>query len=280
MSLASIWNIARRDIEIPKSAPTEICIEKHKEFILKYGRDRESYEYIMAEYLRMSGLYWCLASLDVLGAVDEADKQFIWNFVKENQNPDGVLLLQLVTIHISSTRSVPFRSFGDKLGEAVEFVIRCHNFDGGFGTRPGSESHAGQVYCCLGALAIAGCLELIDTDRTGEWLAERQCPSGGLCGRPENYQWFSDVCYSWWVLASLGIIKKLHWIDKNSLTKFILASQDDESGGIADRPEDAADPFHTVFGLSGLSLLDYPGLEPVDAVFCMTKKSLRKFSFI
>ena len=28
---------------------------------------------------------------------------------------------------------------------AVEFVIACKNFDGGFGTRPGSESHAGQV---------------------------------------------------------------------------------------------------------------------------------------
>ncbi len=29
--------------------------------------------------------------------------------------------------------------------KAVEFIISCHNFDGGFGTRPGSESHAGQV---------------------------------------------------------------------------------------------------------------------------------------
>jgi hypothetical protein len=29
--------------------------------------------------------------------------------------------------------------------KAVEFVLSCYNFDGGFGTRPGSESHAGQV---------------------------------------------------------------------------------------------------------------------------------------
>jgi geranylgeranyl transferase type-2 subunit beta len=28
---------------------------------------------------------------------------------------------------------------------AVEFVVACKNFDGGFGTRPGAESHAGQV---------------------------------------------------------------------------------------------------------------------------------------
>ena len=37
-------------------------------------------------------------------------------------------------------------------------------------------------------------------------------------------------------------------------------------GGLADRPGDLVDVFHTVFALAGLSLLDYPGLEPVDPV--------------
>lgn len=31
------------------------------------------------------------------------------------------------------------------LDKAVEFVLSSMNFDGGFGCRPGSESHAGQV---------------------------------------------------------------------------------------------------------------------------------------
>jgi len=31
------------------------------------------------------------------------------------------------------------------MDKAVEFVLSCMNFDGGFGCRPGSESHAGQV---------------------------------------------------------------------------------------------------------------------------------------
>lgn len=37
---------------------------------------------------------------------------------------------------------------------AVSYVVECKNFDGGFGCVPGSESHAGQIYCCVGALAI------------------------------------------------------------------------------------------------------------------------------
>ena len=29
--------------------------------------------------------------------------------------------------------------------KAVDYVLSCMNFDGGFGRVPGSESHAGQV---------------------------------------------------------------------------------------------------------------------------------------
>ena len=37
-------------------------------------------------------------------------------------------------------------------------------------------------------------------------------------------------------------------------------------GGIADRPGNMVDVFHTLFGAAGLSLLGHPGLEEVDAV--------------
>jgi len=33
------------------------------------------------------------------------------------------------------------------------------------------------------------------------------------------------VCYSWWVLSSLVMIDRVHWIDKEKLTKFILNCQ-------------------------------------------------------
>lgn len=42
--------------------------------------------------------------------------------------------------------------------------------------------------------------------------------------------------------------------------------QDPEMGGIADRPGDMVDVFHTVFGIAGLSLLGFQGLEAVDPV--------------
>lgn len=149
------------------------------------------------------------------------------------------------------------------VSKAVLHVQACANFDGGFGISPGAESHAGQIFTCVGALAIAGRLDVVDQDRLGAWLSERQLPNGGLNGRPEKLE---DVCYSWWVLSSLAMIDRLHWIDGNKLSQFILRCQDSENGGIADRPGDMVDVFHTVFGIAGLSLLGYPELQPVDPV--------------
>lgn len=153
--------------------------------------------------------------------------------------------------------------------KAVAYVASCANFDGGYGVSPGAESHSGQIFACLGALSIAKRIDLVDTEKLGRWLSERQVEEGGLNGRPEKKE---DVCYSWWVASSLAMIGKLHWIDGQKLTKFILQCQDPELGGIADRPGDVVDVFHTVFGIAGLSLLGYPGIEEVDPVYCMPRK--------
>lgn len=151
------------------------------------------------------------------------------------------------------------------LPAATAYIKSCQNFDGGFGVAPGAESHSGQVFTCCGALSIAGEIDSYlgeeDKDRLGAWLSERQLPSGGLNGRPEK---LVDVCYSWWVMSSMAMIGRLHWIDKAKLTAFILSCQDPEEGGLADRPGDMVDVFHTVFGIAGLSLLGYPGLVEVD----------------
>ena len=108
------------------------------------------------------------------------------------------------------------------LPKAVAHVQACANFDGGYGIGPGAESHAGQIFTCVGALAIADRLDLVDKDRLGAWLSERQLDNGGLNGRPEKLE---DVCYSWWVLSSLAMIDRLHWIDRDKLAKFILRCQ-------------------------------------------------------
>ena len=88
-------------------------------------------------------------------------------------------------------------------------------------------------------------------------------------------------------------MSQLYCIIQEKLVEFILASQDDETGGFADRPGDwvsqpppppplstllllltQVDPFHTLFGLAGLSLLGNDTLKPVNPVFCMPQETI------
>lgn len=181
---------------------------------------------------------------------------------------------------------------------AVEGVLSCVNFDGGFGRVQGAESHAAQGECaisskqiiprqltpltasrpafvCLGTLSILSSLHRLphDGQRAASWLSERQLPGGGLNGRPQKLE---DVCYSWWVLSSLSMLGKLDWIDGPKLRKFILSAQDPDLGGIADRPGNVSDVYHTFFGCAGLSLLGYEGLEPIDPVYAMPQRVMRQ----
>jgi len=152
------------------------------------------------------------------------------------------------------------------VNKIAEHVGKCRNFDGGFGTVPGAESHAGQIFCGIAALCLANRKDLIDAEAVCWWLAERQLPCGGLNGRPEKLQ---DVCYSWWVLSGLHALDRMNWIDKDALEAFILSCQDVDDGGISDRPEDMADIYHTFFGTAGLSLMgkgDFNAINPVWAL--------------
>ncbi|ORX40263.1 terpenoid cyclases/protein prenyltransferase alpha-alpha toroid [Kockovaella imperatae] len=220
-------------------------------------------------------------------ALGRADVDRLETFLLDRVQPDGsvtgdsfgetdtrfthILLLALTLLgRLDSLRAL----YNDKgLDLVVDNVRRSMNFDGAFGSRPGAESHGAQVWVCVGSLALADRLDIVDPNTLGWWLSERQVPSGGLNGRPEK---LPDVCYSWWNLASLSIIGKLHWIDRDKLIEFILESQDLDYGGIADRPGDWVDVFHTVFGLAGLSLVGFPGLQDIDPVFCMPAKLIDK----
>lgn len=69
------------------------------------------------------------------------------------------------------------------------------------------------------------------------------------------------------MLSALSILNKIPWINAEKLTGFILSAQvnifsqlldvstlttlQDPEGGIADRPGDQPDVFHTHFGVAG-----------------------------
>lgn len=56
---------------------------------------------------------------------------------------------------------------------------------------------------------------------------------------------------------------------RHTLSPHAPLTQDEDGGGISDRPEDMADVYHTFFGIAGLSLMGRPGLAPIDPTFAL-----------
>ncbi|KAJ8502430.1 hypothetical protein ONZ45_g11779 [Pleurotus djamor] len=287
----------------------------HVQYIQNLGKNKDDLTYHLTSHLRLNAIYWGLTALCLMGHPDALDRDEMIEFVMScwddeaggfGAHPDHDAHMLSTLNRPADGRAVilslqqPSGVFaGDSFGEidtrflycavnalslighlsdldidkTVNYIVQCRNFDGGFGSCIGAESHAGQVWVCVAALAIMDRLDVIDEPTLAWWLAERQLANGGLNGRPEK---LPDVCYSHWALSSLSILRKIPWIDADKLTSFILSAQDTEGGGIADRPGDMVDVFHTCFGVTGLSLLGYPGLEDLDPVYCMPASLIEK----
>ncbi|TNJ29829.1 Rab geranylgeranyltransferase [Giardia muris] len=191
----------------------------------------------------------------------------------------AVLSLTLLTERIPHLLKRPLSALID-VPALIRHLIACFNGDGGFGTRPGDESHGGQTFCCVAALKILGAIDQIpDPLLLVWWLSQRQCTNGGLCGRPDKSP---DSCYSWWIGSPLHLVLDSFEtlrvpgngqpISLSLLKDFIDACYDQTTGGVADRPENAPDAYHTFFSLASCSIFGLiDGLSPVDPALALPK---------
>ncbi|KAL4652261.1 hypothetical protein ACB092_01G219800 [Castanea dentata] len=291
------------------SANGELAAEKHIQYILTVEKMKGDFVSVVMEHLRMSGAYWGLITLDLLEKLHIVDVDEVVSWVMKCQHesivqrgfgsnighdPHILYTLSAIQSDVAGLQNEDGSFSGDIWGEvdtrfsyiaicclsilrrlnkinvekAASYIVSCKNLDGGFGCTPGGESHAGQIFCCVAALSLTGSLHHIDKDLLRWWLCGRQVKSVGLNGRPEK---LPHVCYSWWVLSSLIMIDRVHWINKEKL--------DMENKGISDRPDDVVDVYHTYFGVAGLSLLEYPGLKAIDPAYALLVNVVNRIFF-
>lgn len=56
-----------KDVVLVEDRPKTLLLEKHSEYLSTYGTNKDDYEYCMTEFLRMSGMYWGLTALELMG---------------------------------------------------------------------------------------------------------------------------------------------------------------------------------------------------------------------
>ena len=252
-------------------------------FLLKCQNPNGGFGGSIGQDSHITSTHYALLTLAQFNSLNLISAEPIANYIKSLQNSDGSFKGDeyAETDSRFSYCAVAILKIINKLNEnyinipkATEYVLSCQNFDGGFGSIPGAESHGAYCFTCIGFLSVTNQLNLINKFETGKWLAERQTHLGGFNGRPEK---LPDVCYSWWVLSSMSMIGTESFFNKELLIKFILECQDEELGGIGDRPGNYHDVFHTFFGLCGLSLMKYEGLKMIYRTWAIPVDDVKNF---
>ena len=66
-----------------------LLLTKHADFLAAYSSNKDDYEFCMTEYLRMSGIYWSLTAVDLMGSLERMDRNGIIDFIKQCQHDNG-----------------------------------------------------------------------------------------------------------------------------------------------------------------------------------------------
>lgn len=205
-----------------------------------------------------------LVSIGTKEAYDVINREGLLRFLLAMHQPDGSFTIHQdgeVDVRGSYCAMVAASLCGllpnaELTHNVAEFVASCQTYEGGLGSSPGAEAHAGYAYCGVAALTILDKMELLDLKALDRWIVCSQCTeTGGFNGRTHK---LVDGCYSFWTGAIFPMLRRYApsaYFDGLALQKYILlACQDMEMGGLRDKPGKGVDYYHTCYCLSGLSL--------------------------
>ena len=85
--------------------------DMHVQYVKRSSEDKDAIEYVLTDHLRLSGMYWGLTALDLLGRLDVVDADEIVDFVQRCWVPEvGGTRRACTTTRTSSTPSARCRS--------------------------------------------------------------------------------------------------------------------------------------------------------------------------
>ncbi len=141
----------------------------------------------------------------------------------------------------------------------TNFILQCRTYEYAFGQIPDAEAHGGSTFCAVAALSLMNRLNDLDhQDDLIRWCLQRQ--NEGFNGRPNKPD---DSCYSWWIGATLKLLKKNLLINIDENQTFLHATESKVTGGFSKWPDSSADPLHSYLSLASLALMNHENLKSI-----------------
>lgn len=230
-------------------------------YIKKYANDSSGTDQIMAEYLKMSGMYWGLNALSLMKALDDESRDQVLEFIKECQNGDGgfaaaprhdshiLHTLSAIQLLVILNRCHP--EFLN-IDACVNYIKSLQQPDGSFYGDKWGEVDTRFSFCALATLKLLDKLNTIDMEKAVEFVAScRNEIDGGFGSKPGSE---SHSAYVYCCVGSLALANRLDLVDIEQLAKW-LSQRQLPSGGLNGRPEKLPDLCYSWWCLSSLKMI-------------------------
>ncbi|KAL1132125.1 hypothetical protein AAG570_010083 [Ranatra chinensis] len=279
-----------KDVVLDGTMPTTPLWDKHLEFILSYGTNKDDYEYCTTEYLRMSGIYWVLTATALMRKLSRVDRSQFVDFIHQctDSESGGIsacvghdphLLYTLSAVQVAclleSTEELEVEGI-------VRYVVGLQKEDGSFAGDKWGEVDTRFSFCAVACLSLLGRLDAINVDKAVEFVLGCQNFDGGFGSRPDSE---SHAGLVYCCVGMLSITGQLSRIDAD-LLGWWLCERQLPSGGLNGRPEKLPDVCYSWWVLASLKMLGRlhwidkqqlkryilarePDLEPVNPTYCM-----------
>lgn len=256
--------IGLRDIVLKKDRLNELILDKHVKYLKQYANDDTGTDQIMAEYLKMSGMYWGLNALYTMKALDNESPEMLkaLDFIKECQNSDGGFSAALDhDSHLLHTLSaVQMLVILDQCnpkhidtGKCVDYVKSLQQKDGSFFGDKWGEVDTRFSFCALATLKLLNRLDAINLETAVKFVMS--CYNqidGGFGSKPGSE---SHSAYVYCCIGSLAIADKLDLVDADQLGWW-LSQRQLPSGGLNGRPEKLPDLCYSWWCLSSMKMIN------------------------
>ncbi|KAK9325408.1 terpenoid cyclases/protein prenyltransferase alpha-alpha toroid [Lipomyces orientalis] len=238
----------------------EFVREKHIAYIQSLDKKQDELEYWLSEHLRMSGVYWGLMALDLMGARDALPREDVVAYVKSCQHSNGGfganpghdphLLYTLSAVQILFIQDALDTIDADLV---AKFVTSLQEPETGTvrGDLAGDEVDTRFVYAAMQCLSILDKLDQFDVAKAVDYIDQCKNYDGGygLVPGAESHAGQIFTC-----LAALSIANRLDLVDKDLLSWWLCERQL-PSGGLNGRPEKLPDVCYSWWVLSSLAIL-------------------------
>lgn len=258
--------IGTKDVILKEGRPRSLLSEKHEKYLKQYANDDSGPEQIMAEYLKMSGVYWGINALYLMSALDgqeppEAEKAL--SFIKQCQTEDGGfsaaprhdphILHTLSAIQVLVILQKCNQTEYINTEKCVNYIKSLQQDDGSFCGDKWGEVDTRFTFCALAALRLLNRMEAINLEKAVQFIMDcNNQIDGGFGSKPGSE---SHAAYVYCCVGSLSLANRLDLVDAEQLGWWLFERQL-PSGGLNGRPEKLPDLCYSWWCLSSMKMIN------------------------